>query len=129
LGFTTRGTPHSGLNFCLFKLSSYAQSAHRPILAPGHKAIRLPPDSTRRPGCRLTLERISHVNIIIFTSYHGHPYPRTDNAFNVNQEITEPPCQTGVMSGYSLYDSIGRWVTMRQDWSSTSWHLNEVSVR
>jgi hypothetical protein len=38
-----------------------------------------------RPDLRLAKEWISHGNTVVYTSYHGQPYPMIDNTFN--QEV------------------------------------------
>jgi hypothetical protein len=70
------------------------------------------------------LEGTSHVNIVVFTSYHGHPYRRTDIAF-------KPGSNRAIMldRGHEclllmmVYDSTGRWDKVRQDQPSTSWDI------
>jgi hypothetical protein len=42
--------------------------------------------------------KVGPINIVAFTGYQGHPYPRTDNT--ITQKVIGPPCQVRVMSDY-----------------------------
>jgi hypothetical protein len=91
LGFNTWGTPRLGFNHLAHPIQTTESclSTLSPELGTrtqGHaRPLRLGMRSIMGGGP----QKVGHINIIVFTSYQGHPYPQTNNA--INQVISAYP--------------------------------------